>query len=83
MNVAAELKSILGEVLSLGSRADRLTDQTALLGSLPELDSMAVVSVITTIEERFGVVVGDDEISAETFATFGALRHFVDEKLKD
>ena len=83
MNVDAELKSILGEVLSLGSRADRLTDQTPLLGSLPELDSMAVVSVITTIEERFGVVVGDDEISAETFATFGSLRHFVDEKLND
>jgi len=83
LNVAAELKSILGEVLSLGGRADRFTDQTPLLGSLPELDSMAVVSVITTIEERFGVVVGDDEISAETFATFGSLHRFVDEKLKD
>ena len=81
MNVAAELKSILGEILSLGSRADRFTDQTQLLGSLPELDSMAVVSVITTIEERFGVMIGDDEISAETFATFGSLRTFVEEKL--
>jgi len=83
LNVDAELKSILGEVLSLGSRADRFTDQTPLLGSLPELDSMAVVSVITTLEERFGIVVGDDEISAETFATFGSLRRFVDEKLED
>ena len=83
MNVDAELKSILGEILSLGDRAGRFGDQTELLGSLPELDSMAVVSVITTIEERFGVVIGDDEISAQTFATFGSLRAFVEQKLDD
>lgn len=81
MNVDVELKNILGEILSLGDRANRFTDQTQLLGSLPELDSMAVVSVITTIEERFGVVVGDDEISAQTFATFGTLREFVEQKV--
>ena len=83
LNVDSELKNILGEILSLGSRVDRFDDQTPLLGSLPELDSMAVVSVITTIEERFGVVVGDDEISASTFTTFGSLRHFVEQKLAD
>lgn len=83
LNVDAELKNILGEILSLGTRAERFTDQTQLLGSLPELDSMAVVSVITTIEERFGVVVGDDEISASTFATFGSLREFVEHKLAE
>ena len=83
MNVDVELKNILGEILSLGDRANRFTDQTQLLGSLPELDSMAVVSVITTIEERFGVVVGDDEISAQTFATFGSLREFVEQKVAE
>ena len=83
MNVDAELKSILGEILGLGDRAARMTDRTALLGSLPELDSMAVVSVITTIEERFGVVVGEDEIGAERLATFGSLREFVEAKLQD
>ena len=83
MNVDVELKNILGEILSLGDRAGRMTDDTPLLGSLPELDSMAVVSVITTIEERFGIAIGDDEISAETFGSFGSLRRFVDEKLAD
>ena len=83
MNVDAELKNILGEILSLGSRVDRFNDQTQLLGSLPELDSMAVVSVITTIEERFGVAIGDDEISASTFGTFGTLREFVEHKLAE
>ena len=83
MNVEAELKDILAEVLSLGERAQRFTAATPLLGSLPELDSMAVVSVITTIEERFGFSIGDDEISAATFASFGSLCDFVQQKLKD
>ena len=48
MNVDVELKNILGEILGLGDRAARMNDATPLLGSLPELDSMAVVSVITT-----------------------------------
>jgi acyl carrier protein len=54
---------------------------TALLGNLPELDSMAVVSVITALEERYGFTVNDDEISAETFATLGSLVDFVERKL--
>lgn len=83
LNVDVELKNILAEILSLGDRAKRFTDDTQLLGSLPELDSMAVVSVITTMEERFGVVVGDDEISAQTFATFGTLREFVQQKVDE
>ncbi len=81
MNVEPELKAILAEVLSLGDRAQRLTAETALLGSIPELDSMAVVSLITTIEERFGIVVGDDEIDQQTFATFGTLAQFIARKL--
>ena len=82
MDTTAEVKSILGEVLQLGPRAESLTAETALLGSLPELDSMAVATVIAGIEDRFGVFVEDDELSAETFATVGTLAAFVDQKLE-
>jgi acyl carrier protein len=75
-----DVKSILRDTLQLGNRADALTADTALLGSLPELDSMAVVAVITAIEEAFGIVVEDDEISAETFETVGSLCAFIDMK---
>jgi acyl carrier protein len=81
LNTAEELKDILADVLSLGDRAARLEADTPLLGSLPELDSMAVVSLLTTIEERFGIAIGDDEIDADTFATFGSLTAFVQHKL--
>ena len=42
---------------------------------------MAVVSVITAIEDNYGFVVDDDEIDAETFETVGSLATFVDSKL--
>ena len=78
--VEQQVRSILRDTLQLGDRAARFTPDTALLGALPELDSMAVVTVITAIEDRFGFVVEDDEISAETFATFGSLVEFVQSK---
>jgi len=77
-----EVRRVLRDTLQLGRRADALTTKSQLLGTIPELDSMAVVSVITAIEERFGFTVADDEISAETFATLGSLTDFVDDKLR-
>jgi acyl carrier protein len=76
-----DVRQIVGEVLQLGDRTGRLTRDSALLGSLPEFDSMAVVSVLTALEERFGIVVEDDEISAENFETLGSLYDFVSSKL--
>lgn len=76
-----EVKNILADVLSLGAAKDSLTEQSALLGSIPEFDSMAVVNLITALEEHFGIVVDDDEISASTFETLGSLTAFVQEKL--
>ncbi len=79
--VIGELKRILGDALQLGSRADALSDESRLLGHIPELDSMAVVTVITSIEESFGFVVDDDEISADSFETLGSLTRFVEQKI--
>src|SRR6476646_975936 len=42
-----EVKNILSDVLSLGERKNALKEDSLLLGDLPELDSMAVVNVIT------------------------------------
>lgn len=72
---------ILDEVLNLNGRTEGFSDKTLLLGAMPELDSMAVVSVIAGLEERFDITVNDDEIDGATFATLGSLIRFVDEKL--
>jgi acyl carrier protein len=68
-------------VLSLGGRGLGFTRDTALLGAIPELDSMAVVTLITTLEERLGITVDDDDIDGSTFATVGSLADFVGGKL--
>ena len=81
MPVIDDLRTILGDTLGLGQRAEELEDSSALLGAIPEFDSMAVVTIITALEEQFDIVVDDDEVSAETFESLGTLRAFVEEKL--
>ena len=81
MDVMKQVLGMLDEVLSLNGRSANFTAATHLLGAIPELDSMAVVSLITGIEERFAVVVEDDEIDGATFATVGSLVAFVNAKL--
>lgn len=80
MDVTRETLSVIDEVLSLGGRSSGFTRQTHLLGAIPELDSMAVVSLIGALEERFDIVVDDDDIDGATFATLGSLLDFVDAK---
>ena len=81
MNIQNELLSLLDEILSLNGRAAGFSADTPLLGAIPELDSMAVVALITNLEERFGFTVDDDEIEGSTFATVGSLVEFVTSKL--
>lgn len=78
-----EIRDILSDVLSLGERKNSLNVDSGLLGSIPELDSMAVVNVITALEEHFGITVNDDEISARTFETLGSLTSFIEQKLAE
>jgi acyl carrier protein len=59
-----------------------MSAETQLLGAIPEFDSMAVVGVITALEEHFGITIADDEIDGATFATLGSLAQFVEQKLR-
>lgn len=81
MNTEEEVLSILDETLSLKGRSAEFSASTPLLGAIPELDSMAVVALITSLEDRFGFTVEDDEIEGSTFATVGSLVDFVQAKL--
>lgn len=81
VDINKEVRVMLDEVLHLGGRARTFGDDTLLLGSIPELDSMAVVAIISAIEERFSCAVDDDEIDGAVFATVGTLSHFVAGKL--
>jgi acyl carrier protein len=81
MNLHEEVLRVLDEVLSLNGKSAAFTADTPLLGAVPELDSMAVVTLITTMEDQFGISVGDDEIDGQTFASVGSLTEFLAGKL--
>jgi acyl carrier protein len=79
---ADAVRSVLIDTLGIGkARAAAFTRETPLFGDLPELDSMAVATVLTDLEDRLGIVIDDDDVDAETFETFGSLVDFVDMKL--
>ena len=81
MQVELEVIRLLDEVLSLEGRSSTFTLETPLMGAIPELDSMAVVSLITGLENHFGLVVDDDDMDGSTFATVGSLVDYVSSKL--
>lgn len=79
MRTFERIKKILGDTLGIPTQT--LTLESHLLGNVPELDSMAVLGVITALEDRFSITVEDDEISARHFETVGSLTAFVQYKL--
>lgn len=84
MTTFEEVRLVLKDSLQLAEqRTAALQEDSGLLGELPELDSMAVVLIITALEDRYGFMVDDDEISAETFETLGSLVRFVENKIAE
>lgn len=80
--LSTQLRDTLRDVLALPEDvAASLAADTPLFGALPELDSMAVATLLTEIEDRFHIVIDDDDVDADTFESFGSLTAFIDGKL--
>jgi acyl carrier protein len=75
-----EVKTVLVKTLGIEDRADSLDASSELFGALPELDSLAVLELVTNLEERFDITVDDEEFSGEIFETLGSLTQFVESK---
>lgn len=73
-----ELKTLVAETLGIEDRLDSMDASTELLGGLPELDSMAVVELLTVLGDRFGFDADDADFTADIFETLGTLAAFVD-----
>ena len=76
------LRALVADTLGLDpERVAAFTGSTELFGALPEFDSMAVATLLTGMEERLAVLIEDDDVEAEDFATFGTLLAFVRRKV--
>lgn len=82
MHTTEAVRTLVAATLQLGERGLLLRPDSPMLGALPELDSMAVMSLVTALESRFDIVVDDDDINARTFATLGSLSAYVDGKMQ-
>ncbi|MFN4115036.1 MAG: acyl carrier protein [Inhella sp.] len=71
----------MDDTLNLQGRSASFTLETPLMGAVPEMDSMGVVSLLTAFEDQLGLVVDDDEIDGSVFETWGSLLAFVERKL--
>lgn len=77
---ADAVRDLIVETLGLsGARAD-IDAATELFGSLPELDSLAIVQVVTEIEDRFGFEFSEEDITGEVFETVGSLAAYVERR---
>lgn len=79
--IDASLHTVLVEVLGL--KEDDVAafgPDTGLFGHLPELDSMAVATLLTEIEDRLHITIEDDEVDGEMLETYGSLLAFVEAK---
>lgn len=73
MTVLESVLRIIDSELNLKGKALNFTEDTKLRGSLPQLDSMAIVSVITTLEEQLGFEFPEDQLDGAIFESVGSL----------
>jgi acyl carrier protein len=77
-----KVRSILSDILGLSAeQVAAMDDETELFGALPELDSMAVAGLLTEMEDRLDIMIDDDDVDGDLFATFGSLVAFAQAKV--
>lgn len=79
MNIQTEIERFILDELLSGARPS--LDPEEPLFSTGTLDSLGTLRLITFLEERFGLVIGDGEVGDENFKTVSRIRAFVERKL--
>jgi acyl carrier protein len=73
------VKVVIVKTLGIQDRADRLEESTELFGSMPELDSMAVVTLAVNLEREFDFEIDDEDFTGEVFDTIASLAEYVEQ----
>ena len=69
---------VVVKTLGIKDRAHTLAAITELFGSLPELDSMTVITLSVNLEREFDFEIDDEDFTAEVFDTIGSLAEYVE-----
>ena len=82
MVTVAQVLDVVAESLSCTIDVRAMQAEDALLGALPELDSIGIVALITALENRFDVHFEEDDLDAEVFATVASLLAHINTRLE-
>ena len=81
LTVEDKIRVLISDVLAISrDRVAVFSADTGLFGELPELDSLAVASLLTEMEDRLDIYIEDEEVDADMLSTFGALVAFAERK---
>ena len=77
----SELKLLIIETLRLEDiKPDFIKDKDPLFGEGLGLDSIDALELVVAIEKHYGVLIEDEEVGVEAFASIEALADFVIDK---
>ena len=83
LTVEDKIRALISDVLAISrDRTATFNSDTPLFGALPELDSLAVASLLTEMEDRLAIYIEDEEVDADMLATFGTLVAFAERKIR-
>lgn len=79
-SIKSKLKEIIIDDLNINLSADQIRDDISLYEDGIGLDSISIVNFIVTIEKRFDIQFGENEISSRLFSNINSLAAFIASK---
>lgn len=78
-SIILQLKQVISRNVNAGLTPEEISDDLQLAGNI--LDSMAVNNLILALENQFGFIFDDEDLTAEGFASVSSLAKLVQNKL--
>ena len=79
MSVAEEVEKFIVEEIALGTGVESVGHDEDLLAQ-DVIDSLGIVELVSFLESRFGIKVGDDDLLPENFSSVNSVVAFVEAK---
>ena len=74
------IKKIVASMSGMGLRGDEIADDEPIFEGGLELDSSISMELILALEDSFGVLITDEDLTLPNFATPAAIANFIGRK---
>ncbi len=77
-----QLKAIMAEELDVNLKVEEIDENASLFEDGLSLDSIAIVELISLVEQHFGFEFSDSELSPESFSNLRVLANLISSKME-